>query len=138
MMESVEFGNPSRRLEDSLDKYLLRNKKKKVMVIDDDLEFRLLVSEILVNEGYSVMTAKDGEAGLNQLIHNQDRPDLIFLDLNMPIKGGWEFRKEQLQMADISHIPVVFLTGHGYVEGEATVLKPLGESDVIDAVKRFL
>lgn len=114
---------------------LFPNKKKKIMVIDDDQDFRLSVCELLVDEGFSVSTAKDGEIALNTLIHQNDRPDLILLDISMPVKTGLEFRREQLRMADLSHIPVVFMTGQGYVEGESCILKPFDEREFIEAVR---
>lgn len=81
------------------------------MIIDDDIDYRLAISEMLVDQGYSVTTAKDGEMGLNSLIHDRDLPDLILVDLMMPIKGGLEFRREQSQLDEINKIPVVFVTG---------------------------
>lgn len=117
---------------------LLLNKRKKIMVIDDDQDFRLGVCELLVDQGYSVTTAKDGEAALNNLVHQKDLPDLILLDLMMPIKSGLEFRREQLQLDEIRSIPVMFMTGQGYVEGEKCLLKPFDEREFLDAVKSHL
>lgn len=111
-------------------------KKKKIMVIDDDQDFRLSICELLVEEGFSVTTAKDGEAGLNNLIHQKDLPDLILVDLLMPIKSGIEFRREQLQLDEINKIPVVFVTGQGYVEGESCVLKPFDQRQLIETIKQ--
>ncbi len=117
---------------------LLLRKRKKIMIIDDDIDFRLFVSELLVDEGYSVTTAKDGEIGLNHLVHSNDRPDLILVDLMMPIKSGMEFRREQLKLDGVSNIPVMFLTGHGYVEGETCLLKPFDEREFKSTVKELL
>lgn len=114
------------------------NRRKKVMVIDDDLDFRLSVCELLVDEGYTVTTAKDGEIGLNQLVHQKDLPDLILVDLMMPVKTGIEFRREQLQLDEISDIPVLFITGQGYVEGESCLLKPFDEREFLNTVKSKL
>lgn len=125
--------NPS---YEELGKELFPNRKKKIMVIDDDLDFRLSVCELLVDEGFSVTTAKDGEMALNSLIHQNDRPDLILLDIMMPVKSGLEFRREQLLMDDISYIPVVFMTGQGIVEGESCLLKPFDEREFIETIRR--
>lgn len=115
---------------------LFPNRRKKIMVIDDDQDFRLSVCELLVDEGFSVTTAKDGEIALNTLIHHHDRPDLILLDIMMPVKSGLDFRREQLGLEDISGIPVVFMTGQGYVEGESCLLKPFDEREFIEAVRK--
>ncbi len=110
-------------------------RRKRIMVIDDDTDFRLSVCELLVEQGYLVMTAKDGEAGLNNLIHQVERPDLILVDVMMPIKSGLEFRREQLRIAELAGIPVLFLTGHGPVIGEWCLLKPFDEREFLDIVR---
>lgn len=113
-------------------------RRKKIMIIDDDMNFRLAVSEILVDHGFNVMTAKDGEMGLNHLVHERDLPDLILVDLMMPIKSGLEFRREQIQLKDIQEIPVVFVTGHGIVDGELCIQKPFEAEDFINQLKKYL
>lgn len=113
-------------------------RRKKVMIIDDDMDFRLSVSEILVDHGYKVMTAKDGEMGLNHLVHERDLPDLILVDLMMPIKSGLEFRREQSTLAGLSDIPVIFVSGHGIVDGEICIQKPFTADEFIDQVKKFI
>ena len=127
-----------KRTVDELGAELMIRKKKKIMVIDDDQDFRLTVCELLVDEGYSVTTAKDGEIGLNNLIHQNDLPDLIIVDLLMPVKSGLEFRREQLQLAEVNKIPVMFITGQGYVEGETCLLKPFDEREFKETVRRFV
>lgn len=139
MLEQSQLGDLDREHSDEfLDRVLSTRKRRKIMVIDDDLDHRLIVAEMLVNAGYTVTTAKDGEVGLNALIINNEKPDLIILDLAMPTKDGLAFRKEQLKMEGISHIPVVFLTGQGYVDGEKCLLKPIEERDVINTVQQML
>jgi CheY-like chemotaxis protein len=138
MLDHSTDHTHSEHSERDLDRILNARKKKKIMVIDDDLDHRLIVAEMLVNAGFSVTTAKDGEIGLNTLLLNNDRPDLIILDLAMPTKNGLAFRKEQKEIEDISHIPVLFVTGQGYVEGEKCLLKPVEERDVINTVQQML
>lgn len=118
--------------------YAYPERKKKIMIVDDDQDFRLAVSEILVDSGYIVTTAKDGEIGLNHLAQHADPPDLILVDLLMPIKSGMEFRREQLELDNVSDIPVIFITGQGIVEGETCLLKPFDEKEFLDLVKSKL
>lgn len=133
----LDFENHTPSFKD-LGAELFPDRRKKIMVIDDDQDFRLSICEILVDEGFSVMTAKDGEAALNNLIHHHDLPDLILVDLMMPIKNGMEFRREQLQLDEIANIPVVFITGQGYVDGERCILKPVDVPEFIDKIKRSI
>lgn len=136
MLENLAYSEFRRTpsLED-LETELFLRKKQKVMVIDDDQDFRLAICELLVDEGFTVMTAKDGETGLNNLIHHNERPDIILLDLMMPVKSGMEFRREQLLLDEIKDIPVLFLTGQGYVEGESCLLKPFDATELIETIK---
>ena len=138
MQEQFEIPNPGKQDDEYMDRLLSTRRRKKVMVIDDDLDHRLIVAEMLVNAGYTVMTAKDGEVGLNTLIHNADKPDLIILDLMMPEKDGLAFRKEQRMVESIAHIPVVFLSGQGIVEGETCLMKPVDERVVLKTVEEAM
>ena len=138
MWTHTEENSESQQPSESVGRVLSSHRRKKVMVIDDDLDHRLIVAEMLVNAGYVVTTARDGEMGLNSLLINQEKPDLILLDLAMPTKDGLAFRKEQIRTEGIAHIPVVFLTGQGYVEGEKCLMKPVEERDVINTVAQFL
>jgi CheY-like chemotaxis protein len=136
MLDNLDYSEYGKKPSfESLEENLFPRRKKKVMVIDDDQDFRLSVCELLVDEGYCVTTAKDGEVGLNNLVHQRDLPDLILVDLMMPVKTGLEFRREQLQLDGINNIPVMFMTGQGIVEGESTLLKPFDEREFIDAIR---
>ena len=136
MLENYAIPENMRNTFEQLEKNLFPQRRKKIMVIDDDQDFRLSICELLVDEGFSVTTAKDGEVGLNNLIHQRDLPDLILVDVMMPVKSGLEFRREQLQLDEISEIPVMFMTGMGYVEGESVLMKPFDEREFLDAIRQ--
>jgi CheY-like chemotaxis protein len=139
MLENYQFEEELESSQKNLpDEELWLNKKKKIMIIDDDMDFRLSVSEILVENGFSVTTAKDGEIALNQLLHDPNLPDLILVDLLMPVKGGLEFRREQSKIAELSDIPVVFVTGEGLVDGELCLQKPFTEEEFINLLKKYV
>lgn len=129
---------PSEELEQDQGKELWNPARKKIMIVDDDVNFRLAMAEILVEHGYDVTTAKDGEAALNHLVHDNDPPDLILVDVVMPVKGGLEFRREQNKLEGISDIPVVFVTGEGIVDGELCLQKPFDEKEFLDYVKQYV
>jgi CheY-like chemotaxis protein len=138
MFENGQFDSEDQSFQDCLMIDLLKSKKKIVMVIDDDQDFRLSVSELLVEEGYHVTTAKDGEVALHNLVHRIDIPDLILVDLMMPVKNGIQFRREQLALERIGDIPVLFISGHGIVEGELNLQKPLDSHDFLQTIKDIL
>lgn len=139
MQEQMNVHDSNRRSDDEfMDMLVSGRRRKKVLVVDDDLDHRLIVAEMLVNAGYTVMTAKDGEVAMNTLTSSADKPDLIILDLMMPEKDGLAFRKEQKANESIAHIPVVFLSGQGLVEGETCLMKPVDERVVLKTVDEVM
>jgi two-component system chemotaxis response regulator CheY len=83
-----------------------------VMVIDDEPDHRSMMREVLEEEGYSVETAEHGADGLGQLRAGL-RPDVIVLDLRMPVMDGWTFLKELKREASFGSIPIVVTTQAG-------------------------
>ncbi|GAB4204497.1 MAG: hypothetical protein OHK0022_29730 [Roseiflexaceae bacterium] len=77
-----------------------------ILVIDDDLAILATVSDILADEGYLIYTATNGAEGLAALATIE--PDLILLDMRMPVLDGWGFA-QQLREQGIS-IPIVVMT----------------------------
>lgn len=65
---------------------------KSVLVIDDDEDLCDLVAAVLRDEGYEVRTAHNGAQALDDL-HQHGVPDLILLDMKMPVMDGWEFAR---------------------------------------------
>lgn len=80
-----------------------------VMIVDDSLLIRAVVVASLEAEGYRIMQAQDGKAALEGC--RQSPPDVILLDIVMPGMDGYEVLAQLKTDVDLSHIPVVFLTG---------------------------
>src|SRR5690606_13804277 len=78
-----------------------------ILVVEDDQDIRESVVEILEDEGHRVSAAADGREALERLQRAQPRPDLILLDLMMPVMNGFQFREEQLKRPELAGIPVV-------------------------------
>jgi len=113
-----------------------------VLVIDDDPELRVSIASLLRSHGYRVIEAQHGKDGLDRL--SEERPDVILLDLNMPVMDGWEFRTEQQRLVDerLAAVPVLLCTaelnGDKYKEdlnAAALLEKPLDLDRMLDAVK---
>ena len=81
---------------------------RKILVVDDDPKIRELLFDILKENNFQVALAATTEEGWDQV--NQFKPDLIILDLEIPLKGGLEFCRELKQSASHVQIPVIFLT----------------------------
>lgn len=80
---------------------------KTVLVVDDDQDLISLVAMVLESEGYGVQTAADGREALEAV--ERGMPDLILLDMKMPIMDGWEFAREFRTKYDLQS-PIVVMT----------------------------
>ncbi len=113
----------------------------RVLVIDDDRDIREFVKAILLDEGYEVVTAENGSNALNIL--NQYKPDLILLDMRMPIMDGWAFSKAYRQMYP-NQAPIVVLTAAtdaaqfaNQINADSYLSKPFDLVELIDVVGKF-
>jgi len=83
----------------------------RVMIVEDDFETRELIAEVLRDDGYAVQTAANGAEALATLrTVTDERPDIILLDLMMPIMSGWQFLEERATDQDLARIPVLVLS----------------------------
>ena len=97
-----------------------------VLVIDDDTDLRKMTADVLACNGYGVIEAQHGREGIARLVH--DTPDLVVLDLNMPVMDGWQFCAEQQRLLDgrLASIPVVLVTGEDGAAAHSVTLKAVG------------
>jgi DNA-binding response OmpR family regulator len=80
----------------------------KALVIDDEAPIRLLCRVNLEAEGMDVVEAGDGEAGLE--LARSERPDVILLDVMMPVLDGWQVAERLIEDERTKEIPIIFLT----------------------------
>lgn len=85
--------------------------KKKVLVVDDELDMRIFISTVFETSGYEAVTARDGKDGLTKA--RNLLPDLIILDIMMPGEGGVLMYRHLKSDPDLKHIPVLMLSGVG-------------------------
>lgn len=83
-----------------------------VLLIEDDADIRAAMSECLEGEGFTVVGAASVDEGLQQLRRGLSGA-LVLLDLMMPGRTGWDFRREQLADPTLRDIPVVVVTASG-------------------------
>lgn len=98
---------------------------RNILVIEDDLEIRNALVDILAAEGYAVQSATNGQEGLDLLRNGTRRPNVIILDLMMPVMDGWIFRNHQLQDPELSKIPVLVITADGNAQAKAKAMNAL-------------
>jgi CheY-like chemotaxis protein len=112
-----------------------------VLVVDDDPELREIMEAVLAKAGYSVVVAADGHEGLKLM--RSVRPALVFLDINMPIMDGAEFRESQRRDPDMIRIPTVVMTAANTeplldLAVEETLRKPFHLDDLMRIVRRHV
>ena len=83
-----------------------------ILVIEDDLDIRVALAEILTDAGYEPATAANGQDALAYL-DNGGTPSLIVLDLMMPVMDGWTFRRELLRRPGGDRVPIIVFSGFG-------------------------
>jgi|SRR5262245_42440998 len=117
---------------------------KKILVIEDvDFNRDLLVQ--LLEDGYEVLTAADGAAGIEMA--EREHPDLILMDLSLPLIDGWEATRRIKTSGELRGVPVIALTAHA-MQGDAEkarecgcddyLSKPLDEDLLFEKLQRFL
>ena len=102
---------------------------KHVVYVDDNLDLTRLVEAELQDAGYEITIANDGEEGIETILSVQ--PDMVILDVMMPLMNGWEVCKYLRNKEEFKDIPILMLTGIGRVVNDMT--SPLyGASDHLD------
>jgi DNA-binding response OmpR family regulator len=86
------------------------NTKKRILVVDDEADVRNFLKAALLEAGFEVITAEDGNLALEEV--KKQLPDLISLDLVMPKKSGAKFYHELTKKKEWSRIPIIIVTGH--------------------------
>ena len=106
----------------------MAKKKRTVVLIEDDRYYRLAYQDGLKEAGFDVFLAGNGKEGLKLV--QSEKPDLILLDLIMPIKNGFE-TLEELKMDDkLKEIPVIILSNLGQ-DSDIEKAKALGSTDYL-------
>ncbi len=93
---------------------------KKILFIEDEPNLQNTMEKILIQEGFEILGALDGEKGLELI--KKEKPDLVLLDLILPKKDGFEVLKEMKENEELKDIPVIVLTN---LEGMGDVEKAL-------------
>lgn len=114
-----------------------------ILIVDDDVDIRREVSEILREEGWEVLTASNGGEAL-RLLRSSLPASLILLDLMMPGTSGWEFRRAQLADPAMAAIPVLVFSSFDSGPRNAADLhangylsKPFSIAELLGAIAPF-
>jgi len=118
---------------------------KKILVVEDNEQNRILMRQILTHHGYEVLEAADGAAGLKMA--REHMPGLILLDLQMPVMGGFAVIRELRKTPELSKLKVIAVTSFA-MKGDREkaleagfdeyVTKPIDTRKFVELVKNFL
>lgn len=116
----------------------------KILIVEDN-EFNLDVLVQLLEDDYQLATAENGAVGIK--LAAQEQPDLILMDMSLPVMDGWEATRRIKADDDLKHIPVIALTAHAMSGDEQKALaagcdgylaKPLDEDLLFETLDQFL
>jgi CheY-like chemotaxis protein len=117
----------------------------KILVVEDNELNRDMLSRRLIRKGYEVLVAKDGAEGVT--VAGAERPDLILMDMSLPVLDGWEATRQLKAAPETCHIPVVALTAHAMSDDKQKALqagcddydtKPVELPRLLDKIERLL
>jgi two-component system, cell cycle response regulator DivK len=117
---------------------------KRVLLVEDNEDFRIIYRVILEHSGYQVLEAVNGPEGLRMA--REERPDLILMDISIPIIDGWETTRILKADDQTRDIPIIALTAHALpvdrskaaeVGCDGYLAKPVEPRQVVEAVGRW-
>lgn len=116
---------------------------KQILVVEDDESIRSSLQSLLEMEGYSVQSASNGAEAL-KILENSGKPDLILLDLMMPVMDGFEFREKMDRLPEMARVPVVVMSADGNISTKKArvkavdyLKKPVDINVLLERVERF-
>ena len=116
---------------------------QRILIIEDELPMRTALHDVLVGEGYRVLTAPEGETGLRRAL--EEKPDLILLDIMMPRLDGYAVCAELRRLSN--PVPILMLTAKGQVEDRVQgldvgaddyLVKPFSTEELLARVRAML
>ena len=118
---------------------------KRILVIEDTHDNREIMRDLLTSAGYEILEAVDGAAGVAMAA--KERPDLILMDIQLPVFSGLEATRRIRAMPELAHIPIIAVTSYALGGDEATtraagcngyVAKPFSPRQLLARVREFL
>ena len=117
---------------------------KKVLIVEDNEMNRDMLSRRLLRKGYEVEIAVDGEEGLSFM--RAHKPDIVLMDMGLPVKDGWTATAEAKSDPEINYIPIIALTAHALEADKVRALeagaddfdtKPVNLASLLEKIESF-
>jgi two-component system cell cycle response regulator DivK len=119
--------------------------KRTILVIEDNEKNMYLVTFILEKSGYQVVQARDGQAGI--ALARQIKPDIILLDIQLPVMDGYEVALELTKNGELGHVPIVAVTSYAMLGDRERALeagcvgyieKPINPATFVAEIEQYL
>ena len=117
----------------------------KILLVEDNDLNRDMLSRRLIKRGFTVITAVNGREGIDKAIN--DKPNLILMDLSLPIINGWDATKKIKENSLTANIPIIALTAHAMSEDRKKAMeagcdeydtKPINFDDLLKKINRLI
>ena len=117
----------------------------KILLVEDNEDNRDMLSRRLIRKGYDVSQANDGGAGVAQAL--AEAPDLILMDMSLPVLDGWEATRRVKENPATRAIPIIALTAHAMADDREKALaagcddydtKPIDLPRLLEKIERLL
>ena len=118
---------------------------KRILIIEDQEDNRAILRDLLSQAGYELIEAADGEEGVK--LAQSERPDLILMDIQLPVIDGYEATRRIKAKPDLKSIPIIAVTSYALSGDEAKaraagcdgyVTKPFSPRDLLAKVRAYL
>ena len=118
---------------------------KRILIVEDQEDNRAIMRDLLNTAGYNLIEAVDGEEGVR--LAQSERPDLILMDIQLPILDGYEATRRIRALAELKSIPIIAVTSYALSGDEAKALaagcdsyvaKPFSPRELLAKVREFL
>jgi two-component system, cell cycle response regulator DivK len=118
---------------------------QRILVVEDQEDNRRIIRDLLTSAGYDMIEAVDGEAGVR--LAETERPDLILMDIQLPLLDGHEATRRIKQNPELRHIPIIVVTSYALSGDDAKamaagcdayVAKPFSPRQLLATIRKFL
>jgi two-component system cell cycle response regulator DivK len=118
---------------------------QRILVVEDQEDNRRIIRDLLMSAGYELVEAADGEAGVR--LAETERPDLILMDIQLPVLDGHEATRRIKQNPELRAIPIIVVTSYALSGDDAKamaagadgyVAKPFSPRELLATIRKFL
>jgi two-component system, cell cycle response regulator DivK len=118
---------------------------KRILVVEDQEDNRQIIRDLLTSAGYQLVEAVDGEEGVR--LAESERPDLILMDIQLPVLDGHEATRRIKQNPELRHIPIIVVTSYALsgddrkamaAGSDGYMAKPFSPRQLLATIRKFL